>query len=283
MKLIQDEPIFTRPSPKKVQNRSWSPEWYKEWSKIWVPWRYSEETEQVRIYASPAMVRNALGFVMATSTEKQLILEQHHPELTSTHPIVVLSKMVSQLCVKHLDECRNVDAGYLQRGMLAMEMNIFTGGRMFEKLNRVNHSCAPNMIYFGMKGSWKYKALTAIKAGEELSHSYLGHELLLPTERRKQLLFRSKCFECCCKRCLNPEEPLRDVPCSRCFMEQAANYGHEESWLLQSLLNLLPSDSSQPFENNEEELYGGVRSYPNISLRDLPLLPPVCHRDMHDA
>eukprot|EP00434_Breviolum_minutum_P002530 symbB.v1.2.002240.t1/scaffold118.1/size318305/12 len=78
----------------------------------------------------------------------------------------------------------------------------------------MNHSCFPNVVY--MSDKRHFRALRKIKKGEELLHSYLGRELLLPTELRRRLLWRSKCFECQCERCVAEEDPMRRVSCAFC-------------------------------------------------------------------
>lgn len=107
----------------------------------------------------------------------------------------------------------------LQRAILAIEMNVFAGGRCFSTFSRMNHSCFPNVVYIGTPKRWSFKALRRIRCGEELFHSYLGRELLLPTEIRRRHLWRSKCFECACERCSSELDPLRCIPCQPCALE----------------------------------------------------------------
>eukprot|EP00435_Cladocopium_sp_Y103_P072714 s636_g41.t1 len=101
-----------------------------------------------------------------------------------------------------------------RRAILSIEMNMFVGECCFLMLSRMNHSCFPNVVY--MSDKQQFRALRPIQRGEELLHSYLGRELLLPTELRRRLLWRSKCFECQCERCVAQEDPMRTVACSFC-------------------------------------------------------------------
>ncbi|CAK8995689.1 unnamed protein product [Durusdinium trenchii] len=93
-------------------------------------------------------------------------------------------------------------------------MNIFVGECCFLTFCRMNHSCFPNVVYISEKR--QFRALRKIQKGEELLHSYLGRELLLPTELRRRLLWRSKAFECDCTRCTAEEDPMRRVACRSC-------------------------------------------------------------------
>jgi len=85
----------------------------------------------------------------------------------------------------------------------------------------VNHSCAPNAVFISSFGKWLIKTLRPLRAGEEITISYLGWELLQPTNFRQQQLWRSKCFNCCCSRCMHLTDPLRSRPCSFCNKPQS--------------------------------------------------------------
>eukprot|EP00930_Biecheleria_cincta_P016189 TRINITY_DN13265_c0_g1_i2.p1 TRINITY_DN13265_c0_g1~~TRINITY_DN13265_c0_g1_i2.p1 ORF type:complete len:415 (-),score=55.78 TRINITY_DN13265_c0_g1_i2:594-1838(-) len=87
---------------------------------------------------------------------------------------------------------------------------------MYWSMSRINHSCAPNTVIVSARGKLSLKVLRNIGAGEEVSISYLGQELLYPTEQRQWLLWRSKCFVCKCARCASKCDPLRARPCRTC-------------------------------------------------------------------
>ena len=148
---------------------------------------------------------------------RERILHLYHPDVNTQHPLVSIAGRVADICVRRLKECRVSQPRELQRAILAIEMNVFAGGRCFAKLCRVNHSCAPNIVFMAMTNQWRFKALRDIKAGEELLHSYLGKELLLPSYVRRQHLWRSKCFMCDCERCTAACYPTRVIPCRFCL------------------------------------------------------------------
>jgi len=168
------------------------------------------------------MVRNALGFAKTTAVTRKKILQLHCPDLDCGHPIVAVAGRVAALCIERLAECKGLDLVELQRAILCIEMNIFAGGRCFTTFSRLNHSCFPNAVYIAMNKKWCFKALRDISEGEEILHSYLGKELLLPTEIRRRLLWRSKCFECACERCTAGADAMRAIPCRWCRLEQAS-------------------------------------------------------------
>lgn len=269
--VFTDVPYFTRPPPKDFAARQWTPEWVRDFGRVSEPLIYpGESAEQqarasggeVKIRASAAMVRSAIGYATASPGHKKKILAMWHPDTDYCHPLVKISAHLARLCIKHLPECRGFEVLELQKAIMAIEMNIFAGGRVFENLRLVNHSCCPNVVYVGMTGEWRFKSLRRIEAGEELFHSYLGEELLLPTQLRRRHLWRSKCFVCSCDRCsprvlkpavetesvavavesisfaLSAQDPTRDIPCRRCFevldAEQRSFHGEDsgvgESW-----------------------------------------------------
>ncbi|GFR47403.1 hypothetical protein Agub_g9120 [Astrephomene gubernaculifera] len=65
----------------------------------------------------------------------------------------------------------------------------------------LNHSCAPNTVNFVVGGAMVVRAVRNIRAGEEVSISYLGRPQLLPFQRRMQALKEDYGFDCDCVRC----------------------------------------------------------------------------------
>lgn len=215
--VLEDKPFFTRPKPKDIQRRKeFTEKWGDAFSKIREPIHVAGEGVVGHMVASGAMVRNAIGYAKCPPDQKAFIHDLSYPDLELDHPIIAVSKQVAKLCIQHLPECRNMFWTELLRGMLAIEMNLFAGGRLFLKFSRVNHSCVPNVVYVSMADAWKFKAYRPISPGIELLHSYLGEELLLPTEIRRRHLWRSKCFECACERCSAKADPMRKIPCRLC-------------------------------------------------------------------
>ncbi|CAE7336990.1 Smyd3 [Symbiodinium pilosum] len=164
--------------------------------------------------ASTALVRDVLGFVKMPDSLRGALLSFSFPRLDLEHGLVDVALQLAKLCKDRLPECKAFEVEWLQTGILVTEMNIFPGGRIFWTLSRINHSCAPNCVFTNSPGRWGLRTLRPIAKGEELTISYLGEELLLPTSQRKWLLWRSKCFVCQCLRCTSTEDPLRDRACA---------------------------------------------------------------------
>merc|ERR1712232_1149716 len=109
--VMQDQPFYTRPQPKEVQKRNWTIEWSEAFNRIRVPLRFPGDEgvpEGIKIYASPAMVRNALGFAAASSLTRRRILALACPDLDSDHPLVLVAEKVAKLCIEHLEECKKL-------------------------------------------------------------------------------------------------------------------------------------------------------------------------------
>ncbi|CAL1171250.1 unnamed protein product [Cladocopium goreaui] len=212
--VLGDRPFFRRPSFAQLrQQKLFTKSFREKFEQIKVPFTRGDEV-QSHIYASASMLRSAVSFCGASLMAQQMILELHHPPLSSEHPLVRVCGAVAKLCRAQLPACRDMQEELLQRAILSIEMNMFVGECCFLMLSRMNHSCFPNVVY--MSDKKQFRALRPIQRGEELLHSYLGRELLLPTELRRRLLWRSKCFECQCERCVAQEDPMRTVACSCC-------------------------------------------------------------------
>lgn len=155
---------------------------------------------------------------------REQLAKLHCPSLDFGHPLVIVTRRVAQLCIEYLPECTGFPLDELHRGILAIEMNIFSGGHVFATASRINHSCFPNVVSVAAKDCRTVRALRPIKEGEEVLSSYLGKELLLPTEIRRHHLWRSKCFWCDCRRCMARTDEMRAIPCKRCA---EATFGHD--------------------------------------------------------
>lgn len=75
---------------------------------------------------------------------------------------------------------------------------------LFPEFALFNHSCAPNAINFVVGRSMVVRAAEPIKAGDEVTISYLGRPQLTPVTRRMQALEEDYGFECDCR---YPEVP----------------------------------------------------------------------------
>ena len=115
----------------------------------------------------------------------------------------------------------------LVRAFLSFNVNCYALGEcgvgLFFFGALASHSCAQNASFVDleeMPGCKALRALADLPAGAELSISYLGSDLVMPTFLRRQKLLSSQLFWCQCPRCLDPAEQgrlLRCVLCPSCF------------------------------------------------------------------
>ena len=93
---------------------------------------------------------------------------------------------------------------------------IILGSGLFETACCLSHSCKPNCCWFSsLDGSKKIvRAITPIQKGEELTIGYLGDELLVPMHSRRKSLYKSKYFNCNCKRCKSGYDDTRQFKCA---------------------------------------------------------------------
>eukprot|EP00971_Amphidinium_carterae_P059302 1172543-Amphidinium_carterae.1 len=149
------------------------------------------DEEGLLLKASAAMVRAAIGFAIVPQGLRSLIMALCCPDLDMEHGLVNVARQVADLCHRHLPECSHFSVADLQRAILVMECNCFPGGKLFSTICRINHSCQPNAVFLSSPRKAWVKALRPIRAGEEITLSYLGDEQLLPTLLRRRLLWRS--------------------------------------------------------------------------------------------
>jgi len=97
-------------------------------------------------------------------------------------------------------------------------LRIKYGAAFFAEAALLNHSCAPNCHSRRMGGNMAVFTCRPVAAGEELSHSYIPHDLLLAPEpvRAAHLHFRCECARCCRER-----EVASFSPLSRLFLSSA--------------------------------------------------------------
>ncbi|MEW5301046.1 MAG: hypothetical protein WDW38_009384 [Sanguina aurantia] len=73
---------------------------------------------------------------------------------------------------------------------------------LFPEFSLFNHSCAPNAINYVLNGdTMVVRAATDVKAGDEVTISYMGRPQLTPVGDRLEHLQRDYGFICDCKRC----------------------------------------------------------------------------------
>jgi len=96
--------------------------------------------------------------------------------------------------------------------MLIWACNAFEGGRVYDTISRINHSCDPNAIVQvgqqsqgGSKNAARecqvVRAAARIQVGDEINISYLGTLLYADRSARRRVLRRTKHFACQCSRC----------------------------------------------------------------------------------
>ncbi|GAX75002.1 hypothetical protein CEUSTIGMA_g2448.t1 [Chlamydomonas eustigma] len=72
---------------------------------------------------------------------------------------------------------------------------------VWPEMSMLNHSCAPNAINYVLGNSIVIRAAGSIKAGDEVTISYLGRPQLVPVEMRIETLREDYGFTCECERC----------------------------------------------------------------------------------
>ncbi|XP_054165102.1 N-lysine methyltransferase SMYD2-B-like [Oppia nitens] len=77
------------------------------------------------------------------------------------------------------------------------------GTGMFIGASVLNHSCASNVCFQSVGNKLLIISEQYIKAGDELTVSYLNKCLLMPTDRRRMQLKSYYYFDCHCRRCDN--------------------------------------------------------------------------------
>lgn len=120
----------------------------------------------------------------------------------------------------------SVDSTELARAALGIIFNAHTHWlpnsiALYPIASLLTHSCLPNTIWSPnshVSGLHGCIATAPIGAGEMITVSYVEDSVLcLPSEFRRELLFKSKRFLCCCSRCLAKDKtcPLL-CPCMTC-------------------------------------------------------------------
>ena len=107
--------------------------------------------------------------------------------------------------------------------LLIYSCNAFEGGRVYDGLSRVNHSCNPNAVVRSNSSGDDndvsvLKAACDIAKGEEINISYLGRYLYAGYPTRQRVLRDSKYFVCRCYRCRSTshDDLASRIPCPKC-------------------------------------------------------------------
>jgi uncharacterized protein YgfB (UPF0149 family) len=156
---------------------------------------------------------------------KHALLRLYHPTNEPSKledPIVDCAKQATDYIREQMKTSDSFDdSQVLQKVMLIWACNSFQGGRIYEQISRVNHSCNPNALIVSDGESQKLVAATTIQKGDELDISYLGLMLYAETQTRRDLLQQDKYFTCTCSRCSSTSDLAARIPCPTCHPRQA--------------------------------------------------------------
>ncbi len=116
--------------------------------------------------------------------------------------------------------------------------------------SKVQHSCNPNATYSSKTsdGALEYKVVRPIKAGDEVSFSYIGDLFHTPTFLRREKLNREKDFFCTCDRCCGPDY-CRIAKCPECG-ELAPTQSSLFSGMWKCVTGCTPSLVNETIERN---------------------------------
>ena len=80
------------------------------------------------------------------------------------------------------------------------------GTGVFPLTSRINHSCSPNSLWsFTGGGQCEVRCVRPVRAGEEITASYLPSPLLSRADRQRHLAARYN-FSCTCQVCAAPPQ-----------------------------------------------------------------------------
>jgi uncharacterized Zn finger protein (UPF0148 family) len=135
-----------------------------------------------------------------------------------------------------------MDDGTLQKVMLLWSGNSFEGGRVYDSISRINHSCDPNaVVQLGLGTEQDRQSIVAcapIANGDEITISYLGLLLYADRPTRQASLLGTKHFTCACDRCKTSlPDNASAIPCPICHprrtgqrqLDEDVQYDDEQS------------------------------------------------------
>lgn len=163
------------------------------------------------------------------------LLQLYHPDISSSSSSNLLSPAeqeiirVAQLALDFIAtppnnnnnknsviaDKDNDDDVVLKKIMLIWTCNSFQGGRVYERISRINHSCNPNAVivvattatsttttkHEEEDDGMQVRAATHIQPGDEIYISYLSLYLYAQRWVRQTQLLQTKHFKCRCGRC----------------------------------------------------------------------------------
>lgn len=183
------------------------------------------------------MVQAAACFSVLHQPEQvqEKLLQLYHPKSPPSadeHIILQVAKDAMQFIQKQAKPDSPLYKIALERPelltnvMLIWSCNAFQGGRIYQEVSRINHSCNPNAVVVEPTAcaqktgqlalTLTVKAAAAISPGEEITISYLGLFLYADRNVRQEQLLRNKHFTCTCSRCANDKDFAAAIPCPSC-------------------------------------------------------------------
>ena len=142
------------------------------------------------------------------------------------HAIVASAIRTAQWCYERDPECAALPITTLERALCAFSLNSFgdladgiTGGAasLYVRATKFTHRCLrPSVTFYTHGEALCFRTTQAVATGEVLTINYLGDAAHCGTPRRRQLLYKSKAFLCCCEDCVAKPDLNRRLPCPRC-------------------------------------------------------------------
>ena len=195
-----------------------------------------------------AMIQAALCFVhLRPMLNEDELLKLYHPNLEDEEKCSENERTIvetAQLALKYLEKLVKPESALervlqletnnklLLKVMLIWACNAFEGGRVYHQISRINHSCNPNAKVFVTDDNNKttpspseegmtIRTVTRVRAGDEISISYLDTMLYAGALTRRKALQRDKFLDCACVRC-QQERPdaAAAIPCPECHPRQ---------------------------------------------------------------
>ena len=137
---------------------------------------------------------------------------------------------------------------------------------MYNMTSFMSHSCKPSCAWsFGQDDSFNLRSIRDLKAGEELTISYLSEEqLALPTESRRQLL-KGWLFNCECERCSLSKDAQRLFKCPNCSIGEVS----QSDTSCGVCCSNVDSETFQNLERIEDQYVERVGSIDETNLSDI--------------
>lgn len=194
----------------------------------------------------------------ADTRERLLVLEhqwglfvQKQPSVRGILPIQTAKKLLRIIDVNAHNYSYQTTGGMVATdSALPQEHNA-----LFARGSKVEHSCAPNMIYTTASGKLQYTAARSVRKGERLSISYHTAGFGRPRKQRQEFLQANKDFTCQCRRCVGPDECSPYViTCPNCNNQKAVvfSYQNDDNFQCTSCQSQIPSSSVRRQQEMEE-------------------------------